>query len=76
MKISRDGAYAYGRAKNIVSQTWNHTQKVLHTTDKLAYLGARCLAALGDRLDPAVRQTAGRALQAYGQKTEDEQCHW
>ena len=69
MKISREGlAHAYSRAKNIGSQTWNHTQKVLHTTDKLAYLGARGLAALGGRLDPDVRQSAGRALQVYSQK--------
>ena len=71
MKISRVGlAHAYSRAKNIGSQTWNHTQKVLQATDKLAYLGAKGLAALGDRLDPEVRQTAGRALQVYGQKRE------
>ena len=71
MKVSRDQlAHAYMRAKNIGSQTWNHTQKVLQTTDKIAYLGARGLLALGDRLDPDVRQSAGTALQLYGQKRQ------
>ena len=56
MKVSREQlAHAYARAKNLGSQAWNHTQKVLHTTDKLAYLGARGMLALGGRLDPEVR---------------------
>ena len=35
--------------------------------DRVASLTGSGLLALGDRLDPEVRQTAGRALQKYGQ---------
>ena len=66
MKINREGlAHAYRRAKNIGVRAFNTMQKVLHTTDKLAYLGARGLLALGPRLDPEFGRQAGRALQTY-----------
>ena len=50
--------------------SWNDLDKYevgFEQADRIANLTGRGLVALGDRLDPEVRETAGRALQRYGQ---------
>ena len=66
MKINREGlAHAYRRAKNFGATAYNTTQKVLHTTDKLAALGAQGLRVIQPRLDPEIGRAAGDALASY-----------
>ena len=68
MKITNEGLkHAYKRAKHLAGATWTNTKWAFDTADKVANLTGRGLLALGDRLDPDVRQQAGRALQRYGQ---------
>ena len=58
-------AHQWVRTKAFAGRAWHNSQKVLSNTDKVAALAAHGLLALGDRLDPVVRQGAGRALQTY-----------
>ena len=68
MKVTREGLkHAYKRAKHVVNATWTNTKWGFEQADKVATLTGRGLLALGDRLDPEVRHTAGRALQRYGE---------
>ena len=67
MTLLRRGqlAHQWARTKAFAGRAWHNSQKVLSNTDKVAALATRGLLALGDRLDPDVRQQAGRALQTY-----------
>ena len=68
MKVTREGVkHAYRRAKHIAHSSWTKTKWAFDTADKLATLTAQGLGALGDRLDPDIRDSAGRALRQYGQ---------
>lgn len=68
MKVTREGMkHAYGRAKHIAHASWTNTKWAFDTADKLATLTAHGLSALGDRLEPDLRDSAGRALRQYGQ---------
>ena len=58
--------HAYKRAKHLAGATYSKAKWGLEQADRVATLTGRGLLALGDRLDPEVRQTAGRALQRYG----------
>ena len=58
-------ARQYARLKGVAGRAWQGSLRVMSATDKAAMLAARGLLALGDRLDPEVRQQAGRALQTY-----------
>ena len=60
-------AHAYKRAKHVAIATWTNTKWAFDTADKVANLTARGLVALGDRVEPDVRQSAGRALMRYGE---------
>ena len=60
-------AHAYKRAKHVANATWTNTKTAFDTADKIANLTARGLVALGDRVEPDVRQSAGRALMRYGE---------
>ena len=59
--------HAYKRAKHLAGTTWSNAKWGFKQADRVATLSGRGLLALGDRLDPEVRQTAGRALQRYGE---------
>ena len=66
MKLSKEAlAHSYRRAKGFVSSAWDKTKYAFDTADKLATLTAHGMLALGDRVDPAVRGSTGRALQQY-----------
>ena len=66
MEINREQlAHAYRRAKNFGHSAFNTTAKVLHTTDKLAVLGARGLRVIAPRLDPEIFDAAHGALASY-----------
>ena len=68
MKVTREGMkHAYNRIKHIVGTTWSNAKYGFKQADRVATLTGRGLLALGDRLDPDVSQTAGRALQRYGE---------
>ena len=69
MKLTRERAsHAYSRAKNIGTQAWHTTKRVLNTTDKLATLAAHGLVHISDRLDPDTRQYAAGALRGYANR--------
>ena len=71
MKVTREGInHAYKRAKRLAGTTWTNAKWGLEQADRVANLTGRGLVALGDRLDPDVRQSAGRALQKYGQTSQ------
>ena len=71
MKVTREGlSHAYKRAKSITHATWERTKHFVDTADKVVNLTARGLIALGDRVNPDVRQTAGRALVRYGDASQ------
>ena len=71
MKLTREGLiHAYKRAKGITNTTWERTKHFVDTADKVVNLTARGLIALGDRVDPEVRQIAGRALVRYGDASQ------
>ena len=59
--------HAYKRAKHIFGATWSNAKWGFEQADRVASLTGSGLLALGDRLNPEVKQTAGRALQKYGQ---------
>ena len=67
MTLLRRGqlAHQWSRTKAFAGRAWHNSQKVLSNADKVAALATRGLLALGDRLDPEVRQQAGQALQTY-----------
>ena len=68
MKVTREGMrHAYKRAKHLAGATWSNAKWGFEQADRVATLTGKGLLALGDRLDPEVSQTAGRALQRYGQ---------
>ena len=68
MKVTREGIkHAYKRATHIAGSTWSKARWGLEQADRVATLTGKGLIALGDRLDPDVRENAGRALQRYGQ---------
>ena len=68
MKLNREQlTHQYRRARHLGQQAWNTGRGILATTDKLAYLGAKGLLALGDRVDPDTRQQIGRGLVKYGE---------
>ena len=68
MKITREGIrHGLNRAKNLAGSTWANAKWGFKQADRVATLTGRGLLALGDRLDPEVGQTAGRALQRYGE---------
>ena len=69
MKLTREGAsHAYSRAKNIGTQAWHTTKRVLNTTDKLATLAAHGLVHISDRLDSDTKQYAAGALRGYANR--------
>ena len=59
--------HAYKRAKHLTGATCSNAKRGFEQADRVATLTGRGLLALGDRVDPEVRQTAGRALQRYGE---------
>ena len=66
MRLTRDRIrHNYQRAKVLGRQAWSTAGRVLSVADRAAMLGAKGLLALGDQLDPEVRQTAGQALLHY-----------
>ena len=68
MKVTREEMnHAYKRAKHLAGTTWSNAKWGFKQADRVATLAGRGLLALGDRLDPDVRENAGRALQRYGQ---------
>ena len=68
MKVTREGVrHAYKRAKHLAGTTWSNAKWGFKQADRVATLTGMGLLALGDRLDPDVRQNAGRALQRYGE---------
>ena len=68
MKVTREGMrHAFKRAKHVTGATWSNAKWGFEQADRVATLTGRGLLALGDRVDPEVRQTAGRALQRYGE---------
>ena len=68
MKVTREGMkHAYNRTKHFAGAAWGNAKWGFKQADRVATLTGRGLLALGDRLDPDVRQNAGRALQRYGE---------
>ena len=68
MKVTREGIkHGLNRAKHIVGATWANAKWGFEQADRVASLTGSGLRALEGRLDPEVRQTAGRALERYGQ---------
>ena len=67
MTLLRRGqlAHQWARTKAFAGRAWHNSQKVLSNTDKVAALATGGLLALGDRLDPDVRQQTGHAVQTY-----------
>ena len=59
--------HAYKRAKHLAGTTWSNAKWGFKQADRVATLAGQGLVALGDRLDPDLRENAGRALQRYGQ---------
>ena len=69
MKLSREGlSHAYSRAKNLGTQTWSTTKRILNTTDKLAKLAGAGLNHISDRLDPDTRDFASDQLRSYSRR--------
>ena len=68
MKVTREGVrHGLKRAKHLAGATWSKAKWGFEQADRVATLTGKGLLALGDRLDPDVSQTAGRALQRYGE---------
>ena len=66
MKLSKEAVqHGYRRAKTFVSSAWDKTKYAFDTADKVATLAARGMLALGDRVEPEIRQKTGRALLQY-----------
>ena len=60
MKLAREGlAHDYIKAQSCAGATWERTKYFVDTAVKVANLTARGLVALGDRVEPNVRQTGG-----------------
>ena len=66
MKLSREALqHGYSRAKTFVSSAWDKTKYAFDTADRVATLAAKGVVALGDRLEPDVRQKTTQAILKY-----------
>ena len=66
MRFTRERVrHAYTRGKHLARQAWNTTERIMSVTDRAAVLAVKGMNHLGDRLDPDVRQTGGKALYKY-----------